>query len=88
MKYSSIIGLVLLVVGLALYILFQIDFTEPEFFTGATLGIGIGLFLGGIMGFAQKKRKKIVQAQPEKKKKEIQAQAEKTDQTEPTTENK
>ncbi|MXV38432.1 hypothetical protein GO491_07030 [Flavobacteriaceae bacterium Ap0902] len=68
MKYSTIIGLLLTAVGLLLYILQEPDYTYKEFYIAALLGLGIGLFLGGIMGYAQKKRKKIVEPKFESKK--------------------
>nr|WP_153841619.1 hypothetical protein [Ornithobacterium rhinotracheale] len=61
MKYSTIIGLVLLVVGLVLYIMQEPDYTAKEFYIAGFMGLGIGLLLGGFMGYAQKKRKKIVE---------------------------
>ncbi|AFL97654.1 hypothetical protein [Ornithobacterium rhinotracheale] len=61
MKYSTIIGLVLLVVGLILYILQAPDYTAKEFYIAGFLGLGIGLLLGGFMGYAQKKRKKVIE---------------------------
>lgn len=60
MKYSTIIGLVLSVVGLFLFILQEPDYTDKDFYIAGFLGLGIGLILGGFMGFAQKKRNKIV----------------------------
>lgn len=61
MKYSTIIGLLLLAVGLVLYILQEPDYSMKEFYIGGFIGLGVGLFLGGIMGFLQKKRKKVVE---------------------------
>ncbi|MRJ09418.1 hypothetical protein EDL99_11215 [Ornithobacterium rhinotracheale] len=60
MKYSTIIGLVLLVVGLVLYIVQAPEYTEPAFYVAGFLGLGVGLLFGGFMGYAQKKRQKIV----------------------------
>lgn len=67
MTYSTIIGLILTAVGLLLYILQEPDYTYKEFYIAAILGLGIGLFFGGIMGYAQKKRKKIVETKFENK---------------------
>lgn len=61
MTYSTIIGLLLTAVGLLLFILQEPDYTFKEFYIAAIMGLGIGLFFGGIMGYAQKKRKKIVE---------------------------
>lgn len=61
MKYSTTIGLVLLVVGLVLFIMEQPNYTNPNFYIAGFLGLGIGLILGGFMGFLQKKRKKVVE---------------------------
>ena len=61
MTYSTIIGLLLTAVGLLLYILQEPDYTYKEFYIAALLGLGIGLFFGGILGYAQKKRKKVVE---------------------------
>lgn len=67
MTYSTIIGLLLTAVGLLLYILQEPDYTYKEFYIAAILGLGIGLFLGGILGYAQKKRKRIVEPRFETK---------------------
>lgn len=61
MKYSTIIGLVLLVVGLVLYIIQEPDYTVKEFYIAGFMGLGVGLLLGGFMGYAQKKRKKVIE---------------------------
>ncbi|MBV7441442.1 hypothetical protein KRX57_08405 [Weeksellaceae bacterium TAE3-ERU29] len=61
MKYSTIIGLVLLVVGLILFIVNRPDYMNENFYTAGFLGLGIGLLIGGFLGFAQKKRKKVVE---------------------------
>lgn len=62
MKYSTIIGLVLLAVGLVLYIVQEpVYYTDKEFYIAGFLGLGIGLLIGGFLGFAQKKRKKVVE---------------------------
>lgn len=60
MTYSTIVGLMLTVIGLFLFILQEPDYTYKEFYIATLLAGGIGLFLGGIMGYAQKKRKKVV----------------------------
>lgn len=67
MTYSTIIGLILTAVGLLLYILQEPQYTYKEFYIAALLGLGIGLFFGGIMGYAQKKRKKVVEPKFENK---------------------
>lgn len=67
MTYSTIIGLILTAVGLLLYILQEPQYTYKEFYIAALLGLGIGLFFGGIMGYAQKKRKKVVEPKFESK---------------------
>lgn len=67
MTYSSIIGLLLTAIGLLLFILQEPDYTYKEFYIAAMLGGGIGLLIGGIMGYAQKKRKKIVEPKFETK---------------------
>ncbi|MDO5654690.1 MAG: hypothetical protein Q4G27_00955 [Flavobacteriaceae bacterium] len=61
MTYSTIIGLVLTAIGLLWYIIEEPNLSLKEFPIAAILGLGIGLFIGGIMGYAQKKRKKIVE---------------------------
>ena len=62
MKYSTIIGLVLLAVGLVLYITLEpVEYTEKEFYIAGFLGLGVGLLIGGFLGFAQKKRKEVVE---------------------------
>lgn len=60
MTYSTIVGLMLTVIGLFLFILQEPDYTYKEFYIATLLAGGIGLFWGGIMGYAQKKRKKVV----------------------------
>lgn len=67
MTYSSIIGLLLTAIGLLLYILQEPDYTYKEFYIAAMLGLGIGLLIGGFLGYAQKKRKKIVEPKFESK---------------------
>lgn len=61
MTYSTIVGLVLTVIGLLLFILQEPDYTYKEFYIAALLAGGLGLFLGGIMGYIQKKRKKVIE---------------------------
>lgn len=67
MTYSTIIGLILTSVGLLLFIMLEPDYTYKEFYTASILSLGVGLLLGGFMGYAQKKRKKIVQPKFEHK---------------------
>ncbi|MGI9527939.1 MAG: hypothetical protein ACR2MS_12600 [Weeksellaceae bacterium] len=67
MTYSTIIGLLLTAVGLILYILQEPDYTYKEFYIAALLGLGVGFLIGGIMGYAQKKRKKIIEPKFEPK---------------------
>ena len=61
MTYSSIIGLLLTAIGLFLYIVQEPDYTYKEFYIAAMLGAGLGLLIGGFLGYAQKKRKKIIE---------------------------
>lgn len=67
MTYSTIIGLVLTVIGLFLYIINEPDYTYKEFYIAGMLGLGIGFLVGGFLGYAQKKRKKIIQPKFEQK---------------------
>lgn len=67
MTYSSIIGLLLTAIGLFLYIVQEPDYTYKEFYIAAMLGVGIGLLIGGFLGYAQKKRKKIIEPKFESK---------------------
>lgn len=68
MTYSTIVGLIFTVIGLFLYIINEPDYTYKEFYIAGMLGLGIGLLIGGFLGFAQKRRKKIIQPQFEQKK--------------------
>ncbi|MDO5509869.1 MAG: hypothetical protein Q4F57_04175 [Weeksellaceae bacterium] len=61
MTYSTISGLVLTVLGLILFIVQKPDTEYKEFYIAAILGLGIGILIGGLMGFAQKRRTKTVQ---------------------------
>lgn len=60
MKYSSIVGLVLTVIGLFLFIIQEPDYTYKEFYIAVFLAGGIGLIIGGILGYLQKKRKIVI----------------------------
>lgn len=59
MKYTTIIGLLLIAIGLVASFVAKTDFnnliTEPDFALGILFGGGLGLFLGGLLGWLYKK---------------------------------
>lgn len=59
MKYTTIIGLLLIAIGLVASFVAKTDFkqliTEPDFALGILFGGGIGLLLGGFLGWMYKK---------------------------------
>lgn len=61
MTYSSIIGFLLTAIGLLLFILQEPDYTYKEFYIAAMMGLGLGLLIGGFLGYAQKKRIKVIE---------------------------
>lgn len=59
MKYASIIGILLIAIGLVAAFVGKIEFgdliTEPAFALGILYGGGLGLVIGGILGWLYKK---------------------------------
>jgi len=59
MKYTTIIGILLIAIGLVASFVGKIDFgeliAEPEFALGLLYGGGIGMLLGGFLGWLYKK---------------------------------
>ncbi|MDD3773031.1 MAG: hypothetical protein RBT46_02695 [Weeksellaceae bacterium] len=59
MKYTSIIGILLIAIGLISSFIGKIEFgnliTEPEFALGLLYGGGFGLLSGGFLGWLYKK---------------------------------
>lgn len=62
MKYTTIIGILLIAIGIVASFVGKISFgdllTEPEFVLGLLYGGGLGILFGGIIGWMYKKRKK------------------------------
>lgn len=58
MKYTSIIGVICLAIGLGLFFINKVE-SELDFLTGLLVGLGAGFLLGGLWGYASKKRKVI-----------------------------
>lgn len=85
MKNLTFIGVILLALAFLLYYLSPnfkaIDLFEPQNLMGILAGVGIGLIVGGLVGYISKgssikesnRRKDYVQLQKEKKALEIQA---------------
>lgn len=61
MKYSTIIGVLLLLIGFVASYVAKYSFgdfiTDPEFAVGLCFGGGAGLLLGGFLGWLYKKSK-------------------------------
>ena len=61
MKYSSIIGILLLLIGLVASFVAKYSFsdliTDPEFAVGLSFGGGAGLLFGGFLGWLYKRPK-------------------------------
>lgn len=59
MKYTTILGLLLVALGITAYFFGNADFGDlfgsKEFVIGLLLGSGIGLLLGGFLGWLYKK---------------------------------
>lgn len=59
MKYTTIIGILLIAIGLVASFVGKIDFgeliAEPEFALGLLYGGGVGMLLGGFLGWLYKK---------------------------------
>lgn len=59
MKYTTIIGILLIGIGLVASFVGKIDFgeliAEPEFSLGILFGGGIGILFGGFIGWLYKK---------------------------------
>lgn len=62
MKYTTIIGILLIAIGLVASFIGKIQFgdlfQEPEFALGLLYGGGAGFLLGGLIGWMYKKRNK------------------------------
>ena len=59
MKYTTIIGILLIAIGLVASFVGKIDFgeliAEPEFSLGILFGGGVGMLFGGFIGWLYKK---------------------------------
>lgn len=62
MKYTTIIGILLIAIAIVASFVGKISFadllTEPEFVLGFLYGGGLGILFGGIIGWMYKKRNK------------------------------
>jgi len=63
MKYTTIIGILLIAIAIVSTFVGKINvgdiFTEPEFVLGLLYGSGLGMLIGGIIGWMYKKRNKV-----------------------------
>ena len=63
MKYTTIIGILLIAIATVASFVGKIKFgdllTEPEFVLGLLYGGGLGMLIGGIIGWLYKKRNKV-----------------------------
>lgn len=63
MKYTTIIGILLIAIAIVATFVAKINvgdiFTEPEFVLGLLYGSGLGMLIGGIIGWMYKKRNKV-----------------------------
>lgn len=61
MKYTSIIGILLFAIGVAIFYFTNLELDrltlDKEFFVGIFCGLGLGFFVGGLLGWAYKRRK-------------------------------
>lgn len=59
MKYTSLIGILLIAIGLVSSFIGKVEFgnliTQPEFALGLLYGGGFGLLIGGFLGWLYKK---------------------------------
>ncbi|SMC48903.1 hypothetical protein [Moheibacter sediminis] len=62
MKYTTIIGILLIAIAIVASFVGKIKFgdllTQPEFVLGLLYGGGLGILIGGIIGWMYKKRNK------------------------------
>ncbi len=69
MKYTTIIGILLIAIGLVASFVGKIDFgeliAEPEFSLGILFGGGIGILFGGFIGWLYKKPYSAKSTNPE-----------------------
>lgn len=70
MKYTTIIGALLIAIAIVASFVGKIRFgdllTEPEFVLGLLYGGGLGILIGGIIGWMYKKRNKVETVKPPK----------------------
>lgn len=63
MKYTTIIGILLIAIAIVASFVGKVKFTDlltqPEFVLGLLYGGGLGMLIGGIIGWLYKKRNKI-----------------------------
>lgn len=63
MKYTTIIGILLIAIAIVATFVGKINvgeiFKEPEFVLGILYGSGLGMLIGGIIGWMYKKRNKV-----------------------------
>lgn len=63
MKYTTIIGSLLIAIAIVASFVGKINFgdalKEPEFVLGLLYGSGLGMLIGGIIGWMYKKRNKV-----------------------------
>lgn len=59
MRYTTIIGILLIAIGLVSFFIGKIEFadliSEPDFALGLLYGGGLGLLIGGLLGWLYKK---------------------------------